>query len=328
MNNFQEFIQWEVQSRDTIDFKKIYVDMAGSVNAGLMLSEIIYWYLPTKNGESKLRVFRDDYHWIAVRRYDWWERTRLSPKEADGAIALLIKNGIIIKELFKFNGDPTVHLRINEAEFLAQLNHLQTHPLQNPYTPKGKSDIPQKVKTKSPKTEIPVTETTPETTPETLSSDDGSDKPPKPRDLMFDLIVKHWQMQGSRVGTFKKFFQGGYVRTGNRKDDQRNAEWIKHSEELVALPLSVAELGGFITWYLGTAGDVLPEAPDKLATWIYRFRLDPEHDLYVQEATPAALKPSSSPPPPATPPAGEMIDAAAEYDRIVNDLAQALDGDR
>jgi len=45
---FNEFLSWELTTRDTIDFKKIYVDIAGDLIAGLLLSQIIYWHLPSK----------------------------------------------------------------------------------------------------------------------------------------------------------------------------------------------------------------------------------------------------------------------------------------
>ena len=79
-NEWSDFLLWETASRDTIDFKTIYVDMAGDLIAGLMLSQIIYWYLPAKDGSSKLRICRDNYYWIAKGREDWWDEIRISKK--------------------------------------------------------------------------------------------------------------------------------------------------------------------------------------------------------------------------------------------------------
>ena len=72
---FQEFLSWEKTSRDSIDFKKVYVDISGDLIAGLVLSEILYWYLPTKNGgQNKLKVIHEGEMWIAARYKDWWDR--------------------------------------------------------------------------------------------------------------------------------------------------------------------------------------------------------------------------------------------------------------
>jgi hypothetical protein len=118
MSSFQTFLQWEEKSRDTIDFKKAYVDMAGDLVAGLMLSQIVYWYLPSRAGDAKLRVERDDHQWLVKTREDWWEECRLSPREVDRARKVLETAGLIEVKLFKFNGSPTLHIRILEHAFL------------------------------------------------------------------------------------------------------------------------------------------------------------------------------------------------------------------
>ena len=61
MNDWNTFVQWELASRETIDFKMIYVDIAGGdILAGLLLSQIIFWNLPGKDGRSKLRVQKEN----------------------------------------------------------------------------------------------------------------------------------------------------------------------------------------------------------------------------------------------------------------------------
>jgi hypothetical protein len=118
VNDFESFLRWEAQSRDTIDFKKAYVDIAGDVVAGLMLSQIIYWYLPSHGGDEKLRVERDGKKWLVKTRDDWWAECRLSPREADRARKNLEGLGILEVKVYKFNGSPTQHLRILKDRFL------------------------------------------------------------------------------------------------------------------------------------------------------------------------------------------------------------------
>ncbi|GAJ09042.1 unnamed protein product, partial [marine sediment metagenome] len=77
---FNDFLAWEKASRDTIDFKKIYVDITGDLIAGLLLSQIIYWHLPNKDGETKLRVIKKNRPCIAKARHDWWDEARISVK--------------------------------------------------------------------------------------------------------------------------------------------------------------------------------------------------------------------------------------------------------
>jgi hypothetical protein len=124
MNTFQEFLAWEHASRDTIDFKRAYADVAGDVLAGLVLSELVYWHLPKQDGTSRLRVQRDNEWWIACPRAEWWSRVRMTPRQIDGALALLVEAGLIVKALYKWRGAPTIHVRVNQAVFLERLTEV------------------------------------------------------------------------------------------------------------------------------------------------------------------------------------------------------------
>lgn len=112
------FLQYEAVSQDCVDFKLIYVDMAGDLIAGLLLSQIIYWHLPSKNGGSKLRVRRDGYSWIAKKYDDWYDEVRISGKQARRAIDILEQQGLIETAVFQFAGAPTTHVRIVPEVFI------------------------------------------------------------------------------------------------------------------------------------------------------------------------------------------------------------------
>jgi len=139
-NNFTKFLAWEDRSRDTIDVKTIYIDIAeGDHVAGILLSQIIYWHLPSANGRSKLRVKRDGHMWIAKGRADWYEETRITERQFDRAVKILESTGIVVKETFKFAGVPKVHVRLVKQAFLdAWEKHSQ--PLEE--KPPRKSTLP------------------------------------------------------------------------------------------------------------------------------------------------------------------------------------------
>lgn len=151
MDQFNQFVMWERATRDTIDVKKTYIDMADDLVAGILLSQIVYWYLPKEDGSSKLRVEKDGQFWIAKGREDWWDETRISPKQFDRCIKLLEDKGLVVKETFKFDGNPTVHIRLVQERFMEMWNVVIVQPIQNPYKKKrkdrgeGKIDITQKV---------------------------------------------------------------------------------------------------------------------------------------------------------------------------------------
>lgn len=141
MTTFTDFLLWEQSTRDIIDFKKVYVDMAGDVLAGLVLSEIVYWHLPKRDGESKLRVHKDGQDWIACRRVEWWDRTRMTPRQIDRVFNVLVKKGLIVKDLFHFAGKPTVHIRLVQEAFLKAWEAMTVNPPANPYANLPKREI-------------------------------------------------------------------------------------------------------------------------------------------------------------------------------------------
>jgi hypothetical protein len=116
---FEKFLAWEASTRDTIDFKKIYVDMSGDLIAGLLLSQIVYWHLPKKNGDSKMKsIKRDGHYWIAKSYSRWYNEIRISQYQAMRAIEILVEKGLVEKRLYKFAGAPTIHIRIIMEGFL------------------------------------------------------------------------------------------------------------------------------------------------------------------------------------------------------------------
>lgn len=157
-----QFINWEQSSRDTIDFKKAYVDMADDLVAGLVLSQIVYWHLPGRDGVTRLRISRDGELWIAKRREDWWEEIRITVKQLDRALKILEKKNLVVTALYHFNDKPTKHVRLNWSIFV------QTFSLS--ILPKGQngqaSILPKGQIAIYPKGKILYTETTPETTEE------------------------------------------------------------------------------------------------------------------------------------------------------------------
>ena len=143
-----KFLHWEQASRDTIDFKKAYVDIAEDLIAGLLLSQIVYWHLPnSETGKAKLRVKKEGHLWIAKSRTDWWDEIRITGKQFDRASNILVKKGLIEKKTFKFNGSPTVHIRLLWENFLPKwyktINRAAEALSDMDFTQRGKSNSPK-----------------------------------------------------------------------------------------------------------------------------------------------------------------------------------------
>lgn len=166
--DFNNFKQWEKASRETIDFKTIYVDIAnGDIISGLLLSQIIFWFLPDKNGRSKLRAYKDGKYWLAKQRTDWYGEIRVSPKQYDRAIKILEDLGLVVVDNSLFNGKKTPFIWLN-GEILAQKvsEILLRRTESSTVLPKGKNRFPPKGKIGFDERSIPITENTTETTTE------------------------------------------------------------------------------------------------------------------------------------------------------------------
>jgi hypothetical protein len=118
METLQQFFQWEKATRDTIDVKKIYIDIADDLIAGVLLSQIVYWFLPGKDGKTKLRVKKENHYWLVKGRKDWFSECRIRARQYDTAIGKLIQKGIVETRVYKFNGEPKTHVRILWNRFL------------------------------------------------------------------------------------------------------------------------------------------------------------------------------------------------------------------
>ncbi len=166
--DFNNFKQWEKASRETIDFKTIYVDIAnGDIISGLLLSQIIFWFLPDKNGRSKLRAYKDGKYWLAKQRTDWYGEIRVSPKQYDRAIKILEDLGLVVVDNSLFDGKKTPFIWLN-GEILAQkVNEILLQRAESSAVlPKGKNRFSPKGKIGFDERSIPITENTTENTTE------------------------------------------------------------------------------------------------------------------------------------------------------------------
>lgn len=113
MEVMKKFIIWEAASRDTIDVKRCYIDITGDLVSGVLLSQIIFWFLPNRANQLKVQILKDGRYWLCKERTEWWDECRVSEYQFDRAIKELCQKGVIIKKLYKFDGAPKVHLSVD-----------------------------------------------------------------------------------------------------------------------------------------------------------------------------------------------------------------------
>lgn len=89
----------------------LYMTYLEDLVAAILCSQIHYWYSPSKNGNSKLRVHKQGEFWIAKSRRDWSDETGLTDAQIRRGLDVLVKKGVIEKWITPFNGAPTMHIR-------------------------------------------------------------------------------------------------------------------------------------------------------------------------------------------------------------------------
>ena len=116
---FEGWIKNEAAAGDSINVKRMYIDLAGgSLVDGVMLSQIMYWHSPNpQTGKTRLRVEREGHLWLAKHNHEWWEECRIKERTARDSLGRLEQLGVIHKRLWHFNGKPTPHIRIDPARF-------------------------------------------------------------------------------------------------------------------------------------------------------------------------------------------------------------------
>jgi hypothetical protein len=191
----EEFITWEASARDSINVRRVYVDICEDLVAGILLSQIVYWFLPKEDGESKLSVQREGRYWLAKSREDWWKECRITAKQFDRVSTILEDNKFIETRVFKFNGLAVKHIGLNMQAVFLRVKALLTKGKEQLNYPKVNLDITQR--------SIPYkeAETTTETTSENTNPNliegfslvpEESNRKPKKRTEVLEIKLPQW----------------------------------------------------------------------------------------------------------------------------------------
>ena len=123
----------------------LIVDLAGDLVTGTLLSQIIYWFRPDKDGRSKLRVEREGRFWLAKLRPDWWAEIKVTPKQFDRSITILKEKGLVETRLWKFAGFTTLHIWLNLPAVVQGVKALLPKG-ENPFLPEVESAFDERGK--------------------------------------------------------------------------------------------------------------------------------------------------------------------------------------
>lgn len=115
----------QAEGQPRIAYEPLYAKLAGDAVAGLVLAQIIYWFSPDKDGNSRIRVRKDGKGWIAKSYAEWAYETGVSEKQAARSIKDLVKLGIVEERNALFAGKHMKHVRLLEEGLERRIHALQ-----------------------------------------------------------------------------------------------------------------------------------------------------------------------------------------------------------
>lgn len=112
----------------------VYVKYLKDLASAVLCSQIHYWYKPSKNNATKLRISHSGKLWIAKSRREWSSETGLTDAQVRRGLDVLVRRGIIEVSKKMFNGAPTLHVRalhvsgskLTDGQFLIQNHQLSS----------------------------------------------------------------------------------------------------------------------------------------------------------------------------------------------------------
>lgn len=101
---------WELEAQlQPLLLRREYVAVTGGLASAILLSQLVFWFKPGKNGKPKLTIIREGKYWLAKTREDWFNECGLTLKMYRNAITDLVDLGLVEVRHWKFGNDRTSH---------------------------------------------------------------------------------------------------------------------------------------------------------------------------------------------------------------------------
>lgn len=201
---------------NTLTIPRPFITMTGSIEAALLLSQIIYW--------SDRTVMKDG--WFAKSYSEWENELTLTQYQVSNAIKKTLNEFGVETKLKKFNDIPTLHYRINTPVFLNRVMKFFDNPGDMKKLDNALTEPIKPTKTVSP------------------SGDGDRSKPKetKPREPnpMYDAIKDIWGYTATMNGAMAKMLTGIATAKG----------WKEYNLET---PIPPDGLRQWAKWYRQTA---------------------------------------------------------------------------
>lgn len=113
-----------IQRNGGVAVRRVFVDLTGDLVAGALLSQIVYWHMPSsKTGKTKLRVKRGGRLCLAKTRQEICDEACITLAQYRRAIKILKDLGLVETKVALFQGITRVHFFLDEDHLV----HLSAH---------------------------------------------------------------------------------------------------------------------------------------------------------------------------------------------------------
>jgi hypothetical protein len=289
----------ESATHDKIEVKRIYIDLnEGNLFDGVIFSQIMYWHgVNRENGKPRMSIERDGVLWLAKGYGDWFTECRIVEATARKSLNRIANRGLIVKKLWKFNGAPTIHIRIDWDQLEEQLK-LICPDVSNGFDTRGQIGIDTTGQIHPIRGIKSLTDTTASTTTETKS------KRPRAASKKKDLTeLEVWQRRLQTVEPIAAVLlaklERNYDPAFNTPETYMTLSLLKkyvpYAEELTFLKMTPELL-------LSLCGEIEPEY--KRQNWTFALKTIGEKApsfMVRQSKKPVTLPPLTIVPPPEQP---------------------------
>ncbi len=148
--DWDQFCVMERLTNDAIDLKKAYIDMAGGdILAGLFISQVVFWELPSRDGNEKKVINMNGKYWIIKTAEEWHKETRLKEKQLLRCVEFWKEKKMIDVEVHHFMGKKSRYICLNRKKFVKLLVSSVNDIYEWSELPKGNLQVPKRELTNS-----------------------------------------------------------------------------------------------------------------------------------------------------------------------------------
>ena len=116
-----DLIQALIGQANVLTVPRAFVAYTGSLEAALLLSQILYWSDKTKNPQG----------WFYKSYREWQSELSLSKHKVNTAVNQIKSKGFLKTKVKKANGNPTLHYKLDANAFIASFSVFLTKESEN-----------------------------------------------------------------------------------------------------------------------------------------------------------------------------------------------------